>query len=140
MSRTMQLPCRFQLSLLLLIVLLLSSTETLLSLGFMNPTTRRSSISIIRGRETRSNVVFFKSSTSSTTSLNVWWFGGSERSERNNNSVNNDESCELVAVRIERPTSNSRRIMGEISIPGVVVDDVWSILTDYNRLSIHVPN
>jgi len=54
--------------------------------------------------------------------------------------VNNDESCELVAVRIERPTSNSRRIMGDISIPGVVVDDVWSILTDYNRLSIHVPN
>mmetsp|Transcript_65924 Transcript_65924/g.73801 ORF Transcript_65924/g.73801 Transcript_65924/m.73801 type:complete len:373 (-) Transcript_65924:176-1294(-) len=140
MSRSMQLPCRFPSSLLLLIVLLLSRTEILLSLGFMNPTTRRSTISMIPGKETRSNVVFFKSSTSSTTSLNVWWFGGSERSERNNNSVNNDESCELVAVRIERPTSNSRRIMGEISIPGVVVDDVWSILTDYNRLSIHVPN
>lgn len=30
--------------------------------------------------------------------------------------------------------------MGELSVPGVTVDDVWSILTDYNRLSIHVPN
>ena len=104
----------------------------------MNPTTRRSPLSN-PSRETRSNTDFLKSSTSST-SLNVWWFGGTERSEVNGNSVNNDESCELVAVRIERPTSNSRRIMGDISIPGVVVDDVWSILTDYNRLSIHVPN
>jgi len=68
------------------------------------------------------------------TSLNVWWFGGQE-SEYSND----DEECELVAVKIERPTSNSRRIMGEISVPASV-DDVWAILTDYDRLSIHVPN
>jgi len=47
---------------------------------------------------------------------------------------------DAVDVRIERPTSNSRRIIGDISIPGVTVNDVWSILTDYDRLAIHVPN
>ena len=72
----------------------------------------------------------------SSTALNVWWFGGSEQNE----AQGDDESCELVAVRIERPTSNSRKIAGELSVPGVTVDDVWSILTDYDRLSIHVPN
>merc|ERR1711865_29378 len=41
---------------------------------------------------------------------------------------------------IERPTSNSRRIIGDISIPNVEIDDVWSILTDYDRLAMHVPN
>eukprot|EP00531_Pseudo-nitzschia_arenysensis_P018685 CAMPEP_0116124728 /NCGR_PEP_ID=MMETSP0329-20121206/5434_1 /TAXON_ID=697910 /ORGANISM="Pseudo-nitzschia arenysensis, Strain B593" /LENGTH=332 /DNA_ID=CAMNT_0003618725 /DNA_START=119 /DNA_END=1117 /DNA_ORIENTATION=+ len=71
----------------------------------------------------------------SSTALNVWWFGGTEQNEQDD-----DESCELVAVRIERPTSNSRKIAGELSVPGVTVEDVWSILTDYDRLSIHVPN
>jgi hypothetical protein len=51
----------------------------------------------------------------------------------------NDESCELVAVRIEKTSANSRRIAGDITVP-VPIDDVWSILTDYDRLSIHVPN
>mmetsp|Transcript_56860 Transcript_56860/g.115759 ORF Transcript_56860/g.115759 Transcript_56860/m.115759 type:complete len:366 (+) Transcript_56860:129-1226(+) len=74
--------------------------------------------------------------SNSPTALNVWWFGGSEQNE----AQGDDESCELVAVRIERPTSNSRKIAGELSVPGVSVDDVWSILTDYDRLSIHVPN
>jgi hypothetical protein len=64
----------------------------------------------------------------------VWWFGGSDQDQ------GDDESCELVAVRIERPTSNSRKIAGELAIPGVTIDDAWSILTDYNRLAVHVPN
>jgi Polyketide cyclase / dehydrase and lipid transport len=66
----------------------------------------------------------------------VWWFGGSENTDERTD----DDSCELVAVRIERTSSNSRRIFGEISIPNVSMDAVWSILTDYDNLSIHVPN
>jgi Polyketide cyclase / dehydrase and lipid transport len=67
--------------------------------------------------------------------LGVWWFGGTEQSDNNNN----EDSCELVAVRIERTSPNSRRIAGEISVPAPL-EAVWSILTDYNRLAIHVPN
>jgi hypothetical protein len=49
------------------------------------------------------------------------------------------DRCELVAVRIERTSANSRRIFGEITVPAKM-DDLWSILTDYDRLSVHVPN
>lgn len=73
--------------------------------------------------------------TRAKTSLQVWWFGGTEQNEVGND----DESCELVAVRIERTSPNSRRIAGEITVPAKL-DDVWSILTDYDRLAIHVPN
>lgn len=69
------------------------------------------------------------------TQLNVWWFGGTDNSAR----TEDDELCELVAVRIEKPTANSRRIAGNISVPRPI-DDVWAILTDYDNLSIHVPN
>ena len=79
-------------------------------------------------------VPFFPASKTST-SLEVWWFGGTEQNEVNSN----DEECELVAVRIERTSPNSRRIAGEIAVPARL-DDVWSILTDYDRLAIHVPN
>lgn len=72
----------------------------------------------------------------SSTSLHVWWFGGTEQNEVGNN---DDDSCELVAVRIERTSANSRRIAGEITVP-TDLEEVWSILTDYDRLSIHVPN
>lgn len=74
-------------------------------------------------------------SSSSSSALNVWWFGGTEQSEVSGD----DDSCELVAVRIERTSANSRRIAGEITVP-TRLEDVWSILTDYDRLSIHVPN
>lgn len=63
-----------------------------------------------------------------------WWYGGSETTD-----VTDTDSCELVAVRIERTSSNSRRIFGEVTVP-TPIDDVWAILTDYNRLAIHVPN
>jgi len=72
--------------------------------------------------------------STSSSALNVWWFGGTEHQ------VDDREECELVAVRIERTSANSRRIWGEIDVPGVEMDDVWSILTDYDRLSTHVPN
>jgi hypothetical protein len=72
----------------------------------------------------------------SSSALSVWWFGGTETVEE----VGQDaDSCELVAVRIERTSANSRRILGEIIVP-VPLMDVWAILTDYNRLSVHVPN
>ncbi len=67
-----------------------------------------------------------------STELNVWFFGGSD-------TETNEDSCELVAVRIERTSPNSRRIAGEITIPKPI-DDVWAILTDYDNLAIHVPN
>ena len=63
----------------------------------------------------------------------VWWFGGTD------NSVEDDDSCELVAVRIERTSPNSRRIAGDITVEAPI-DDVWAILTDYDNLSTHVPN
>ena len=72
---------------------------------------------------------------SSSTALGVWFFGGSATEQ----TTADDESCELVAVRIERPSSNSRKIFGEITVPASL-DDVWAVLTDYDRLAVHVPN
>jgi len=69
------------------------------------------------------------------TQLDVWWYGGTDNSSR----TKDEEECELVAVRIEKPSSNSRKISGSITVPRPV-DDVWAILTDYDNLSIHVPN
>jgi hypothetical protein len=74
--------------------------------------------------------------TPSSTSLSVWWFGGTETAEPTDDQ---QDSCELVAVRIERTSANSRRIYGEIVVP-VPLRDVWAILTDYDRLSVYVPN
>lgn len=73
----------------------------------------------------------------SSTALNVWWFGGtpgasSETSE-------SGEQCELVAIRIDKTSPNSRRIAGEIIVESSPMD-VWAILTDYDNLSTHVPN
>lgn len=68
------------------------------------------------------------------TALNVWWFGGTE-----NKDLEDEDSCELVAVMIERTSANSRQISGEITVP-TPLSDVWAILTDYNRLAVHVPN
>jgi len=64
----------------------------------------------------------------------VWWLGGSEST-----STNTDESCEVVPVRIDRTSPNSRRIGGEITVEAPI-EDVWAILTDYDNLSTHVPN
>eukprot|EP00579_Thalassiosira_antarctica_P003330 CAMPEP_0201903246 /NCGR_PEP_ID=MMETSP0902-20130614/55377_1 /ASSEMBLY_ACC=CAM_ASM_000551 /TAXON_ID=420261 /ORGANISM="Thalassiosira antarctica, Strain CCMP982" /LENGTH=353 /DNA_ID=CAMNT_0048437283 /DNA_START=173 /DNA_END=1234 /DNA_ORIENTATION=- len=46
---------------------------------------------------------------------------------------------EGILVGIERTSSNSRRISGEI-IMDIPTDDIWNILTDYDNLSSHVPN
>jgi len=76
---------------------------------------------------------------SAATSLNmVWWFTGSSGTEVS--TTTDGDSCELVAVRIDAPSPNSRRIMGEITVDGCPVKDVWAVLTDYDRLAIHVPN
>mmetsp|Transcript_30810 Transcript_30810/g.45563 ORF Transcript_30810/g.45563 Transcript_30810/m.45563 type:complete len:310 (+) Transcript_30810:333-1262(+) len=70
----------------------------------------------------------------SSSALNVWWFGGTS-----DEATADDISCELVPVRIERTSANSRKIAGEITVDAPL-SDVWAILTDYNRLSTHVPN
>jgi len=46
---------------------------------------------------------------------------------------------QAVDVQIERTSANSRKISGSITVP-TPLEDVWAILTDYNRLAIHVPN
>lgn len=74
--------------------------------------------------------------TSSNTALNVFWFGGSNTEAIE---TTNDESCELIAVRIDRTSANSRRIGGEVTVDRPI-DDVWAILTDYDNLATHVPN
>ena len=73
----------------------------------------------------------------SSTSLHVWWFGGTPGASTETS--DSGEECELVAVRIDKTSSNSRRIAGEIVVP-VPLDDVWAILTDYDDLARHVPN
>ncbi len=76
-------------------------------------------------------------SKSPTTSLDmVWWFGGTPGESETSTS---GEECELVAVRIDRTSPNSRRIAGEIVVDASLLD-VWAILTDYDNLSTHVPN
>lgn len=71
-----------------------------------------------------------------STALNVWWFGGSSEMSETSTS---GEVCELVAVRIDKTSPNSRRIAGEIVVNTPLMD-VWAILTDYDNLSVHVPN
>ncbi|KAL3809714.1 hypothetical protein ACHAXA_009408 [Cyclostephanos tholiformis] len=46
---------------------------------------------------------------------------------------------EGVLVGIERTSTNSRRISGEI-IMDLPISAIWNILTDYDNLSVHVPN
>lgn len=67
----------------------------------------------------------------SSTELQVKWFGGGWQDSQQND--------ELLGVKIERTSRNSRRIAGEIII-SKSMDDVWDILTDYDNLAIHVPN
>mmetsp|Transcript_11939 Transcript_11939/g.21535 ORF Transcript_11939/g.21535 Transcript_11939/m.21535 type:complete len:326 (-) Transcript_11939:972-1949(-) len=73
----------------------------------------------------------------SSTSLNVWWFGGTPGA--GSETSTSGEECELVAVRIDRTSANSRRIAGEIVVNAPPMD-VWAILTDYDNLTTHVPN
>ena len=49
------------------------------------------------------------------------------------------DSCELVPIKIIKTSIQSRRISGEI-IVNTPLQDVWAILTDYDQLSLHVPN
>lgn len=83
------------------------------------------------------NQQFLPAKHQSSTSLNVWWFGGTPGADSETSTTG--EECELVAVRIDKTSSNSRRIAGEIVVNASQMD-VWSILTDYDQLSTHVPN
>ena len=62
-----------------------------------------------------------------------------------NNSNNNSQQQtqffkDNVLVNIHRTSSNSRRISGEMILNNVPIDIIWTILTDYDNLAIHVPN
>ena len=92
---------------------------TMVSHGFAPPTIQRTRTS------------------SPSTALNVWWFGGTEPTETSMSQ--GEDSCELVAVRIERTSPNSRNIAGEITVDAPL-KDVWAILTDYDQLAVHIPN
>ena len=48
---------------------------------------------------------------STSTSLNVWWFGGTP--DAASETSTSGEECELVAVRIDKTSPNSRRIAGK---------------------------
>lgn len=76
-----------------------------------------------------------KRPTPTSTALSVWWFGGTPTASE----TLDGSECELVAVRIDRTSPNSRRISGDIVVEAPL-DDVWAILTDYDNLSSHVPN
>lgn len=78
-----------------------------------------------------------KTNARESTALNVWWFGGTPGAGSETSTTG--EECELVAVRIDRTSSNSRRIAGEIVVNASPMD-VWSIITDYDNLATHVPN
>jgi hypothetical protein len=107
--------------------------------AFLVPNGKSSSPSVLTGGATTSNqrqVATSFMSPRAPTALSVWWFGGTEEKE---NFDEDSDSCELVAVRIEKSSPNSRKIAGDITV-ATPIDDVWAILTDYNRLSIHVPN
>ena len=57
-------------------------------------------------------------------------------SDFNNYSFSKKKHVELV---IEAPTLNTRQITSSIIIDSSI-DNIWSILTDYNNLSTHIPN
>lgn len=46
---------------------------------------------------------------------------------------------DAIAVNIERPSSNSRRISASVVVDRPV-EDIWRVLTDYDNLSAYVPN
>lgn len=112
-----------QMYLLLSLLLLLQRVESFIT---PTPSSRTLPASLINTPQ---------SSPSSSTALSVWWFGGTPTQSE----TLNGEECELVAVRIDRTSPNSRRISGEIVVDAPLLD-VWAILTDYDNLSTHVPN
>lgn len=120
---------RSQSAVLLLPLLLLLSLLTRTAWSFLTPSTTTPLVRSSSG----STLTLPTQRSPSSSALGVWWFGGSETE------THAEDSCELVAVRIERTSANSRRIRGEIVVE-TNIDDVWSILTDYDRLAIHVPN
>jgi len=64
------------------------------------------------------------------------------RPHSNTNNSNNQYTQffkDNVLVGIQRTSPNSRRISGEM-IMNIPIDAIWSIITDYDNLSVHVPN
>ncbi|CAB9523477.1 Polyketide cyclase / dehydrase and lipid transport [Seminavis robusta] len=113
-----------------IVVLVALCAQILCSDGFSTPVTMPSKLIIPTATRSAGS-----KQARSPTALHVWWFGGTESGE----TTLDGDSCELVAVRIDRTSSNSRKIAGSISIEAPL-RDVWAVLSDYNRLATHVPN
>mmetsp|Transcript_20982 Transcript_20982/g.43051 ORF Transcript_20982/g.43051 Transcript_20982/m.43051 type:complete len:390 (+) Transcript_20982:366-1535(+) len=122
-------------------LLLSSSSHTPSASAFSSssaPSTSLSSLSSLRSQHFSLRRKSPPLSPPTSTSLPmVWWFGGTPTSPTETST--SGEECELVAVRIDRTSANSRRIAGEITVNCSAME-VWAILTDYDRLSGHVPN
>lgn len=115
-----------------LFVILLNSICTK---GFVPNTNVFKVFTPTRRREPISSSSISKPFPSSKIELNAFFFGRAPAVEVTT-SVDSDDLVELL---IERTSSNSRRIRGEITFEAPI-DDVWAILTDYDNLSTHVPN
>lgn len=78
---------------------------------------------------------FVKSANNSNNRINI--IPKSKMKHNNNHYIEYTKGSVLVGIESTSP--NSRRISGEM-LMDIPIDDVWSILTDYDNLATHVPN
>jgi len=111
--------------------------------GFILPSTSSSSLQHRHNAlyATRQDDMLATGSTRAFTTTSPRRRPTPSRSTNNNNNNNQYTQFfkENVLVGIERTSPNSRRISGEM-IMNIPVDTIWNILTDYDNLSVHVPN
>ncbi|MBX2863454.1 MAG: cyclase, partial [Leptolyngbyaceae cyanobacterium MAG.088] len=50
-----------------------------------------------------------------------------------------DDACKRVSIKTEKCAPRQRQIVASVAIPRSL-DQVWNVLTDYERLSDFVPN
>ena len=67
------------------------------------------------------------------------WFSGSSSPDEFVVPPEYTRALEKTEVSIESPTPNSRKISASM-ILDTTIENVWSILSDYNNLAEHVPN
>ena len=105
--------------------------------NFFNLIQQSSSNKYITKYTTKHTTIHTTTHNTHNTALNSFFFGGTSSSRSYSSS--SSDSCELVAVKIDRTSANSRRIGGSITVRQPA-QTVWDILTDYDDLSTHVPN
>mmetsp|Transcript_29312 Transcript_29312/g.45341 ORF Transcript_29312/g.45341 Transcript_29312/m.45341 type:complete len:425 (-) Transcript_29312:62-1336(-) len=109
--------------------------------GFILPSTSSSSLQHRHNAlyATRQDDMLATGSTRAFTTTSPRRRPTPSRSTTNNNNQYTQFFKENVLVGIERTSPNSRRISGEMII-NIPIDTIWNILTDYDNLSVHVPN